>query len=145
MANKSIKGITIKIGGDTVGLEKALSGVNKTSTALNSELRQVNNALKFDPTNTTLLAQKQELLSQQIKNTSDKLQQLKTAQQQVENQYKNGDIGEEAYRAFQREIVNTENQLAALAEEERNVGKVSEEAKAKTERFSGSTPKIVET
>lgn len=145
MANKSIKGITIKIGGDTVGLEKALSGVNKTSTALNSELRQVNNALKFDPTNTTLLAQKQELLSQQIKNTSDKLQQLKTAQQQVENQYKNGDIGEEAYRAFQREIVNTENQLAALAEEERNVGKVSEEAKAKTERFSLSLDSLKNT
>lgn len=136
MAKNAIKGITISLGGDTVGLEKALAGVNKTSAALNSELRQVNNSLKFDPTNTTLLAQKQEILSQQVKNTSEKLRELKSAQSQVEEQYKSGKIGEDAYRAFQREVVNTENTLRSLEQEQKNVGKASDEAKEKTADFS---------
>lgn len=138
MAKNAIKGITIKLGGDSVGLEKALAGVNKTSAALNAELRQVNNSLKFDPTNTTLLSQKQELLAQQVKNTSEKLRELKNAQSQVEEQYKSGKIGEDAYRAFQREIVNTESYLRKLEEEEQNVGKASEGAAEETERFKGA-------
>ena len=111
MANKGIKGITVEIGGNTVGLQKSLSDVNKKSSELSAELRQINKALEFDPTNTTLLAQKQQLLSEQVKNTSDKLQRLKSVQEQVEQQYKSGDIGGEAYRAFQRELIKTEDQL----------------------------------
>ena len=108
MALKAIKGITVEIGGDTVGLQKALNEADKSSKILNSELKQVNNALKLDPTNTTLLAQKQQILSEQVKNTSDKLQQLKSVQSQVEEKYKSGEIGADAYRAFQREIISTE-------------------------------------
>ncbi|MHC5250476.1 phage tail tape measure protein [Enterococcus sp. LJL90] len=112
MANKSIKGITIEIDGNATGLDKALKGVNSTSVKLNSELKDVNKLLKFDPSNATGLAQKQELLTKSIENTSQKLQQLKAAQGEVEAQFKSGKIGEEQYRAFQREIVTTEQSLA---------------------------------
>ena len=67
MAKNNIKGITVEIGGDTVGLQKALAEVNKKSNQLNSELRQIESALKLDPTNTVLLAQKQEILAEQVK------------------------------------------------------------------------------
>ncbi|MBS7578460.1 MULTISPECIES: phage tail tape measure protein [unclassified Enterococcus] len=111
MAGKNIKGITIEIDGNAEGLDKALKGVNTTSVKLNSELRDVNKLLKFDPSNATGLAQKQELLTKSIENTSDKLNQLKSAQSQVEAQFKSGNIGEEQYRAFQRELASTEQSL----------------------------------
>lgn len=108
---KRIKGITIELDGETKGLDKALQSVNKRSINLQSELKDVNKLLKFDPNNTELLAQKQKLLGDQVENTTQKLSQLKNAQSQVEAQFKSGDIGEEQYRAFQREIVSTEAEL----------------------------------
>ncbi|WP_225047408.1 phage tail tape measure protein [Lacticaseibacillus kribbianus] len=107
----NIKGITIEINGDTTKLDKALSDVNKQTTSVNKELRQVDNLLKFNPGNTELVAQKQQLLAKQIEQTSSKLKTLKDAQAQVEAQFKAGDIGEDQYRAFQREIVATEGKL----------------------------------
>ncbi len=62
MAAKTIKGITVEIGGDTTKLGKALDGVTRTSRNLQGELKQVNNLLKLDPGNTDLLAQKQKIL-----------------------------------------------------------------------------------
>ena len=55
-----IKGITVEIGGDTTGLSKALSGVNKEIKSTQTQLKDVNKLLKLDPTNTTLLQQKQQ-------------------------------------------------------------------------------------
>ena len=123
-----IKGITVEIGGDTVGLEKALKDVNKTSRNLQSELRDVNKLLKFDPNNTELMAQKQKLLNDQVENTSKKLKQLKEAEAQVQAQFEKGDMKEEQYRAFQRELQDTEqflkhteNALADLIAEQNKV------------------------
>lgn len=110
-----IKGITVEIGGDTTGLETALSDVNKQSKKLQDELKEVQRALKFDPGNTTLIAQQQQILSERIATTSQKLQQLKDAQSQVEAQFRSGQIGVEQYRAFQRELQTTEGQLNGLS------------------------------
>ena len=106
-----IKGITIEINGDTKGLDKALSSVNSSANKTQSELRDVNKLLKLDPGNTELIAQKQKLLAQAISQTGDKLKTLKDAQAQVDAQFAKGDIGEEQYRAFQREIASTEATL----------------------------------
>lgn len=108
---KKIKGITIKFGADTMALDKALSEIEKTSKNIGSELSSVNKLLKFDPKNTQLLAQKQELLSKQVENTTQKLDALKRAQGEVEKKFKSGDIGAEEYRHFQREIAKTEQDL----------------------------------
>lgn len=108
---KKIKGITIKFGADTMALDKALSEIEKTSKNIGSELSSVNKLLKFDPKNTQLLAQKQELLSKQVENTKEKLEALKQAQGEVEKKFKSGDIGAEEYREFQREIAKTEQDL----------------------------------
>lgn len=111
MAGSRIKGITIEIDGDTKGLDKALGSVNQSASKTQQELRDVNKLLKLDPGNTELIAQKQQLLGQAISQTSDKLSTLKSAQAQVEAQFKSGDIGEAQYRAFQREVASTEATL----------------------------------
>ena len=76
MAGGRIKGITVEIGGDTQGLDKALKGVNDTSRNLQKELRDVQRLLKFDPENVELLAQQQQLLGEQVENTEKKLRQI---------------------------------------------------------------------
>lgn len=111
MAKSRIKGITIELDGETKGLDKALSGVNKTTRDLQSELRDVEKLLKFSPDNVELLEQKQKLLNDQVDNTTNKLNTLRKAQEQVEKQFKSGEIGEAQYRAFQREIAETESKL----------------------------------
>ncbi|MED3396069.1 DUF2207 domain-containing protein [Bacillus wiedmannii] len=109
-----IKGITIEIGGETTGLQNALKDVNKRSNDLTKELKDVERLLKFDPGNVEALAQKQQLLTQQIDNTTQKLDKLKAAEQQVQAQFQNGKISEEQYRAFRREIEFTEGSLNGL-------------------------------
>jgi uncharacterized membrane protein len=111
MARSRIKGITIELDGETKGLDKALQGVNKTTRDLQGELRDVEKLLKFSPDNVELLEQKQKLLNDQVDNTTKKLDTLRKAQDQVEKQFKNGEIGEAQYRAFQREIAETESKL----------------------------------
>lgn len=109
--SRRIKGITIEIDGDTKGLDKALKDVNKESRDIQRELRDVDRLLRFNPKNTELLAQKKKLLAQQVEVTRKRLDKLKGAQEQVTEAFKKGEISEEQYRAFQREIVETESKL----------------------------------
>ena len=141
MASK-IKGIIVEIGGDTVGLQKALKDVNDKAKNVSSEMREVEKALKLDPTNTELLAQKQQLLSKQTEIAKEKLSALKEVQKQVEEQFKNGQIGEEQYRAFQREVAvaegnlkNLEEQLEDTNENTKDLGDSFEKSESKLAKF----------
>lgn len=120
----AIKGITVEIGGDTTKLGNALKGVNASTKSLQSELKGVNTLLKMDPDNVTLIKQKQDLLNKSIAETKNKLQTLKEAQAQVQAQFDKGEITEEQYRDFQREIVNTEQKLKNLKKEAKQFGDV---------------------
>ena len=113
MANR-IKGITVEIGGDTTGLDKALKGVNSTIKTTQSSLKDVNKLLKLDPANTNLVTQKQKLLKDAISATKEKLDALKTAQEQAKQQLENGTLGQDKYDALQREIEETEQDLKSL-------------------------------
>ena len=105
----------MKSDGDTSGLQKSLSKVNSATSSLSKELRGINTLLKFDPKNTELLAQKQAVLSQNIQETTNKLNQLKQVQKLADDTIKNGgEISQENYRNLQREIINTENKLKQL-------------------------------
>ena len=112
-----IKGITVEIGGDTTGLEKALKNVNSTIKNTQSALKDVNRLLKLDPGNTDLITQKQKLLKDAINSTKEKLDALKEAQIQAKQQLENGELGQEKYDALQREIIETEQELRRLQEE----------------------------
>lgn len=127
MASNRIKGITIEIDGDTTKLGKALDGAEKSSRDLQTELKGVNSLLKLDPSNVELLRQKQDLLTQSISSTEQKLNTLKQAQAQVQAQFERGDITAEQYRDFQREIIATEQKLKRLKDEQKDFGSVVEQ------------------
>lgn len=113
----TIKGITVKIAGDTIDLQKSLKAVQSSSSSLQRELTAINKQLKFDPENTVLLTQKQEVLKEQIDKSRSALDQLLNVQDQVEEQAKNGEISTEQYRAYQREVEKTKSKLNSFNEQ----------------------------
>lgn len=118
-----VKGITIELGMDTSGIEKALSGANKSINATQRQLNDVNRLLKMDPGNTELLKQKFELLSGGIEQTEKKLNALKDAEKEVQKQFERGDIGEDQYNALKREIIETDIKLGKLRDESQKTKK----------------------
>lgn len=124
---KKIQGITIEIDGDTTGLGDALKKTNKSTRELNRELRQVEQGLKFNPGNTELISQKQQILKERVEETGNKLEILKKAQVEVNKAFKSGEIPEKEYREFNRELIKTEDQLKQYQEELSNVGKKSKD------------------
>ena len=122
--SKGIRGITVEIGGDTTKLGKAIDDTSKKTRDLQTELKGVNSLLKMDPSNVTLLTQKQDLLNKSIANTREKLETLKEAQKQVQDQFDKGEITEEQFRDFQREIIATEQKLEKLTDELKEFGSV---------------------
>jgi phage-related minor tail protein len=152
VSNKRIKGITIEIGSNTVGLQKALSDVNKKSNSLKSELKDVERLLKFNPGNVEAVAQKQKLLTQQVEATSDKLNKLKEAEKQVQEQFKKGKISEEQYRNFRREIEFTEGSLnklktevSSLESEQKRAAKSSKQLETLLKATDLSAEKLADT
>lgn len=115
MAN--IKGITIDIGGNTSKLEDALKNVNKVVYSTNSELKQLNQALRLDPKNTELLSQKQDVLKNNIKATTDRLNALKEAQRQMGSYSSLTEEQKEKYRALSVEITKSESALKKMNSE----------------------------
>lgn len=115
-----IQGITVEIGGDTQGLSKALSGVNKEIRTTQSQLKDVERLLKLDPGNTELLRQKYELLNDSIESTEEKLDSLREAEKQVQQQFERGEVSQDQYNGLQREIIATEQALGRLQNEARD-------------------------
>lgn len=142
----TIKGITVKIAGDTIDLQKSLKAVQSSSSSLQRELTAINKQLKFDPENTVLLAQKQEVLKEQIENSKSALQKLLDVQDQVEEQAKNGEISTEQYRAYQREVEKAKSKLETftkqLAETEEKANEINlESARSEMSRTEKSVDK----
>lgn len=143
----TIKGITVKIAGDTIDLQKSLKAVQSSSSSLQSELSAINRQLKFDPDNIVLLAQKQEVLQEQIAKSESALSQLLDVQDQVEEQAKNGEISTEQYRAYQREVEKAKSKLETftkqLAETEEKANAINlESARSEMSKTETSVGKV---
>lgn len=140
----TLKGITVEIGGDTTKLGDAILKARKSASSLSGELRGVESLLKLDPTNTVLLAQKQDILAESIAGAKDKLKMLIAAQESVSKQLADGKISPEQYRDFEREIESTRQQLTRLEaaasgtdDAVADVGDAAEEAGEKAQKASG--------
>lgn len=143
----TIKGITVKIAGDTMDLQKSLKAVQSSSASLQRELTAINKQLKFDPENTVLLTQKQEVLKEQIENSKSALKKLLDVQDQVEEQAKNGEISTEQYRAYQREVEKAKSKLETftkqLAETEEKANAINlESARSEMSKTETSVGKV---
>lgn len=122
MAN--VKGLVVQIGGDTSGLENALKSASKGATQLQNELKDINKLLKYDPSNTTLLAQKQQVLTDKIKDTTTMLNSLK--EEQARYLKEGGELNTPEYRKLERQIIQTTKELEKLNYENSGWAKASD-------------------
>ena len=133
----NIKGISIEFRGDTTQLDKALRQVDKETAGIDSELKKVNNALKFNPTSVDLWRQKQTLLTQKVKETEERLKTLKAAQAKMDDD-KSIDKNSEEYRNLQREIITTESKLKTFKGQLQAIGNVKLRAASEQLKAIGS-------
>lgn len=149
MAAKTLKGITVEINGKTTGLANALKDVTKTSTALSSNLKEINKALKLDPGNTELLNEKQKILSESVAAARKELETLEGVQKQVSDQYANGDIDRGAWLEYQNKLQKAKQHLEDLEKAQKDFGTAAaqtiKEGGAKIEEYGGKASKVGET
>ena len=116
----NIKGITIQFDADITPFDKAIRNMEKNISKFDKELRQINNALKFNPTSVDLWRQKQQVLTQKIEETRNKLQSLKD--QQAAMDAAGVDKNSEEYRKLQREIIETDGKLKTFERQLKAIG-----------------------
>lgn len=151
------KGLVIKFGGDTTELQSALKKVQQASRDTQSDLRDINKALKFDPGNTELLEQKVKALNSAYGETKQKLDAYKQALAQLESKKQSGAQltaqEERQYDSLKRAIMQCERQLDSygteLAETERQaegsktaLGKLGQTIEDNADKLSSAGSKI---
>lgn len=146
MAGAKVRGITIDLGVDASGVASGLKNVNKSISTTSKELRDIEKLLKLDPSNVTLLAQKQQALQRQLTQTRDKLDLLKKAEEELKSKMVDGGTEEQQKQlaALQREIISTErnldkytDQLNETEGETKQLTNAEEQAASASEKMSG--------
>ena len=135
MASKKIQGIIIEIDGNTTKLGNALKDVDKIVYNTNAELKQLNQALKLDPSNTTLLSQKYEVLKTNVEASRERLEKLKEVQKQMGSYNKLTDEQKENYRALSVEIAKSENAIKNMTSQLSNIDKMAMAVKNVGDKF----------
>ena len=103
-----IKGITIEFRGETTKLSKALNKIKDETKGVDTSLKDVNKALKFNPGNLELLGQKQIELKRKIEQTKEKLEAFKEAQRSLDAS--GVDKTSSEYMEVRRNIIQAESQ-----------------------------------
>lgn len=122
-----IRGITVELSADTAKLSKGLKDANSSINSTQKELKDVNKLLKFDPKNSDLLKQKQDLLKTSIASIKDKLEQEKRILEQLKSEDGGSGKNAEAMRALERDISSTNSELKKLQEQYKEFGSVAQQ------------------
>ena len=147
MAGTKIRGITIELSADASGVQNALKDVNSTLRTTQSDLRDIEKLLKLDPTNTELLAQKQDALKKAIEGTKDKVEILRQAEEDLAKQMVDGGTEEQQRQldALRREIVSTEADMKKYEGQLEEVSKTSDDVAGSTQNAERHTASFGET
>lgn len=137
----TIKGITIEFDGNVTKLDKALSKVRNSTKDLDRELRDIDKALKFNPSSVTLWGQKQDALKEKIKTTEKNLEELRREKERLDDDPAVDKTSAE-YRALERAIVENESKLKHFRSELKKIGNVK--LKALGEQFKQVGKKMTE-
>lgn len=118
-----IAGITIEIAGDTSKFQASIKAADAQLRNMRGGLRDIDRLMKFNPTSTTLITQKQQLLKQSIEQTKGRLDTLKQGLKEMDA--KGVDKNSDEYQRLQREIMATEGKLKNLEKEYAQVASVA--------------------
>lgn len=142
MSASRIKGITIEIGGDTTKLVSALSKVDSAISKSKQNIRDLDKALKLDPTNVELLKDRQQELGNEIKDTESKIKSEEKALEQLKNT-EGFDANSQAARDLKTQIDLDKSALEQLKKEAQSTSSVMGTAfQAVGEKIQGIGDKI---
>ncbi len=148
-SDEKIKGMYVKIGGDTSEYTAAMKGLNADINSTTKNLNSVNKLLKLDPTNVEYTAQKQKLLSEAIEATKTKLDVLIRNEKDINEQYKKGELPVESYLKYQEELEKTRKKLNTLRDQTKTADdstkKMGNEAKETSDKVKELGTKAKET
>ena len=108
----------VEIYGNTAQFENSLKGINTAMSALRSEASSLRNALKLDPTNTTLMTKLQNNLATQLEQTKNKTTQLKTELAGID---KSTPDGQKKFLQLSRAIQDSETRAGYLERDIKNL------------------------
>lgn len=115
-------GYMAKIGIDTTGVQQGLAEADAAMRTSSREMREVNNVIREGGNSAEMAAQRNQLYAEQISQLSRRLEALKSVEEDINTARANGNINESEYRAYRREIEQTENALENLREQQRSIG-----------------------
>lgn len=128
----NVKGITIEFRGkEDVSFKSAINKMRNEAKSLDKELNYINKDLKFDPTNVTLWAQKQKVLTEEVNKSKERVAELQDIQRQLDE--KKVDKNSAEYRELEREIEKAKRQQKDFQKELNKLGSVK--LKALSEEF----------
>ncbi len=146
MGSNNIKGLTVEIGGNTSKLSAALASADGQIKASSNSLKEIDRLLKLDPKNVELLEQKQRALSTAIDGTKERLQKLRTAQEQAEPNLQFYDAWKEKIAPINLDIEKTNESIRALRKEQRALedsnNRDSDSYKALAEKIAEAEKKL---
>ena len=121
-------GFNVTIGADTTAFSKALRQLNQPIQEAQSNITKLNNALKFEPSSTVLLSQKQQALQNELEETRNKADRLKQALINLDKEQQ-GNSGitleqKEKYNSLMTEMYATETRARELEEQLKGFGSV---------------------
>ena len=133
----------VEIYGNTAQFENSLKGINTAMSALRSEASSLRNALKLDPTNTTLMTKLQNNLATQLEQTKNKTTQLKTELAGID---KSTPDGQKKFLQLSRAIQDSETRAGYLERDIKNldssISSGSFNLKLKTDDAESSLSKV---
>lgn len=115
-------GYMAKIGIDTTGVQQGLAEADTAMRTSSREMREVNNVIREGGNSAEMAAQRNQLYAEQISQLSRRLEALKSVEEDINTARANGNINESEYRAYRREVEQTENALENLREQQRSIG-----------------------
>lgn len=137
----NIRGITIKLGGDSSGLVKSFKEVNQAAKKTSDALKDVDKLLKLDPGNTTLLKQKQDLLNRSYRETAQRLTEVKAIRDKLEAN-NTGGKHQQRIEAVNREIVQLEHELDEVKKKASNFSVLGSQIEAFGGKVRAASEKI---
>lgn len=136
-------GYMAKIGADTSGLTAALSDVESSLRNTSAELKAVNQGLKLEGgQNAENLGKKFDLLGEAVEQTKSKLEQLKKAEESLNQAAAVGTITVTEQKRYQQEIANTESRLRQYEQELANTKLQLENTEKSTGELSDETKQL---
>ena len=135
-SSEEVKGMYVKIGGDTSEYTAAMKGLNANINSTTKNLNKVNQLLKLDPTNVEYAAEKQKLLTQAIDATKSKLDVLIRNEKDINEQYKKGEIPVESYLKYQEELEKTRKKLSTLKDQTKTADDSTKELGSEAKKTS---------